>query len=59
MSHLTEYLLANEQDLAISVKKQYDDPYKCCSSDQDAGFFRTTLGRDDLSPHLQKYLPYI
>jgi hypothetical protein len=36
--HLIEGLSANEQNLAISVKKEYDDPRKCSGFDHDAGF---------------------
>jgi hypothetical protein len=36
--HLTEGLSANEQNLAISVKNEYDDPRKCSGFDYDASF---------------------
>jgi hypothetical protein len=38
VGHLTEGLSANEQNLAISVKNGYDNPCKCSTFDQDAGF---------------------
>jgi hypothetical protein len=36
--HLKERLSANEQDLVISVKKEYADPHEFSGFDHDAGF---------------------
>jgi hypothetical protein len=45
LRHLTAGLSVNEQHLAISVKKEYDDPRKCSGFEHDAGFLVPYSGK--------------